>query len=325
MIHFGCLGAAWIAPAGLMEPCASNSRGVVHAIAARDKQRAIQFAQDWKIKNVLNNYADVIYHREVDAVYIPLPISEHYRWTMAALQAGKHVLCEKSLASNAIEAEQMATTANDRGLILMDAFHYRYHPLFLRAKEIYQSGVLGEVQHITCEFHIAVTNAENIRLNYNTGGGVTMDIGCYPISWLRHLSDEEPRVESVEAITGPINVDVMLKAALHLPSGISASINGDMREGAEFHAVINAIGTQGQMIVVNPVVPHLGHELLITTNGHTSKETFGQRTTYSYQLDAFLDAIDSGEPPITDGLDGVKQMRVIDACYHGAGLPLRGL
>ncbi len=180
MIHFGVLGAARIVPNALVNPCADDERASIRCIAARDRSRAESFAKEHGIPVVCDDYRELIEDASIDAVYNPLPISLHHSWTINALGAGKHVLCEKSFASNAKQAEEMARVAGETGLVLMDAFHYRYHPVFIRAREIVESGMLGRVRTVEGVFHAPVTDPEDIRMNYATGGGVTMDIGCYP-------------------------------------------------------------------------------------------------------------------------------------------------
>ena len=133
MVQFGVLGAAKITPRALIYPCVDEPGAFIRAIAARDRSRAEEMAQWAPIREVLDDYQAVIEHPKCNAIYIPLPISHHHEWTLKALRAGKHVLCEKSFASNAGEAEEMAAVAREKGLVLMDAFHYRYHPVFLRA------------------------------------------------------------------------------------------------------------------------------------------------------------------------------------------------
>ncbi|MFT4676357.1 MAG: putative dehydrogenase [Patiriisocius sp.] len=325
MISFGILGAADIAPLALIHPCMNEPRATVSVIGARSRDSATGFARYHKIPNVVDNYADLIHHESCNAIYNPLPISHHLEWSTAALQAGKHVLCEKSMASNAEQARLMATAAADSGLILMDAFHYRYHPLFIHAKEIYDSGDLGQIQSIDAAFSVSgITNPDDIRLNFATAGGVTMDIGCYPISWVRHLSGAEPDDIIANAIVGPPNVDLMLEASMKLPGDIQASIIGDMRPNGKFRADIMVTGSLGTMTVHNPLAPQMGHRLTTEVGGDRQDLTFDRRPSYSYQLDAFIQAVKTGTPPLTDGEDAVKQMMVIDQCYMAAGLPLRG-
>lgn len=325
MIRIGTLGAARITPAALIDPCKNNSNAQITVVAARDRSRAEAFAQEHGIPNVVDGYDDVINHPDIDAVYNPLHIGLHHEWTIKALKAGKHVLCEKSIASNAREAQEMAAVAKQTGLVLMDAFHYRYHPCFIRAKEICDAGVLGDLSEIDAVFHVAGHLPGDIRTLYETAGGVTMDIGCYPISWVRHLTGEEPVKVTAQAETGEPNVDLYLAADLTFPSGIIGHISGDMRNGGKTRADLTVTGTKGTMSIKNPLSPQHGCKFEVTVAGATTSETFEKRASYDYQLDAFIAAVESGAPLYTDGDEAVNQMKAIDACYKAAGLPLRGL
>jgi predicted dehydrogenase len=297
---------------------------MVRVIAARDRARAEAFAHHQQIPSVVDTYEDVICHDKVDAVYVPLHIPAHHEWTIKALEAGKHVLCEKSLACNAAQAQEMTTAAERSGKVLMEAFHYRYHPVFRRAVEIYTSGVLGEIQEIEAVFHVPVRDTRNIRMKFETGGGVTMDIGCYPISWVRHITGNEPSNVTAQAVTGPPDVDVCLRAQMTFSDGVKATTSGDMRPDAVFAAYLRVTGSQGQLHVANPLVPQIGHYIKLTTGADVSRETFDRRPSYGYQLDAFIDAVENGRKLETDGADAVAQMRLIDRCYEAAGLRPRG-
>lgn len=323
-IRFGTLGAARITPRALIYPCMDEPRANVVAMAARDRGRAEAFAAQHHIATVLDGYAELVAHGDIDAVYVPLPISEHHRWTLAALAAGKHVLCEKSFAANAREAEDMAGAARQAGRVLMDAFHYRYHPVFLRARELYRSGELGDIREIEAVFHVPVRDPQDIRMSYATGGGVTMDIGCYPISWARHITGSEPDNVEATAEVGPPDVDVRLEATLTFPGGIVARTSGDMSPDTTLTARLSVTGSAGRFDLINPLAPQMGHQLRVRVGSGERVETFDRRPSYGYQLDAFLDAVEHGAPLSTDADDAVRQMRVIDRCYQSAGLPLRG-
>lgn len=324
-IRFGTLGAARITATALMAPCADQPRAAVAVVAARNPVRARQFAARHGIPRVLDRYDDVVSHPDVDAVYLPLPIAAHHAWALRALRAGKHVLCEKSFAANAAQAGEMAAVARDTGLVLMDAFHYRYHPVFQRARDIYRSGELGEIREIDAAFHVPIEDRNDIRMQYHTGGGVTMDIGCYPISWVRHLTGSEPETLTASAEVGPPDVDVRLSATMTFPGGIAVTTSGDMRPGIRFTAHLIVRGTAGTLHVVNPLAPQMGHEIRVSAGSAERIETLDRRSSYAYQLDAFLDAVEHGAPLFTDAEDAVRQMRVIDRCYRAAGLPVRGL
>ncbi len=327
VLRFGTLGTANITPRALIYPCVDEPRAMVQAIAARDRVRAQSFARWARIPDVVDDYEAVIAHPRCNAIYVPLPITAHREWSISALRAGKHVLCEKSFAANAREAEDMALVAQETGLVLMDAFHYRYHPVFFRAKEIVDSGELGAVERIDAAFHIPVppSRGKDIRLDYATGGGVTMDIGCYPISWVRHLTGEEPHHVTARAEVGPQHVDLMLEADFEFPSGIRARISGDMRPNTRFRADFEVTGDKGSLKVTNPLVPQNGHLIEIRIGDRVVEETRDRRPTYGYQLDAFIAAVKNGAPLLTGPDDAVKQMRLIDRCYQAAGLPIRGL
>ena len=325
MIKFGTLGAARITPPALVTPCAEEKNASIEVIGASSRSKAESFAKKYDIPTVVEGYAEVISHPAINAVYLPLPINAHYEWACLAMQAGKHVLCEKSFSSNAEEAELMAEESIKTGMVLMDAFHYRYHPIFLRARQIVEEGHLGEIKEVRADFHVPVTDPSDIRMNYATAGGVTMDIGCYPISWVRHILSLEPLEVKATAIVGPPDVDVYLQSEMIFEGNIKAITTGDMRDSARFRASIVVEGEKGSMEVLNPIAPHMGNEIKFEIEGVKTSETFTKRSTYNFQLDAFIAAVEKGEALYTDASDAVLQMRVIDRCYKSAGLPLRGL
>ena len=326
--RFGTLGAANITPQALLAPASRNPNVSVVAIAARDRARAQAMADRGHVDHVLDDYQAVIDHPDVDVVYNPLPISHHREWTLKALAAGKPVLCEKSFALNEHQAVEMTEAAERADLLLIEAFHYRYHPVFLRALEIYRCGAIGDLVRLTGSFHAGVGEGgmptDNIRMIYGTGGGATMDMGCYPLSWMRHFTGEEPTVVSAEAVEGPPDVDLRLVTELAFPSGATGSTSGSMMKGDSFRADLVAEGTRGTLTVVNPLVPHMGHEIKLDVDGETTSETLDRRTTYDYQLDAFVRALETGEKLPTDAHDAIKQMRLIDCSYRAAGMKVRG-
>ncbi|MEC9252031.1 MAG: Gfo/Idh/MocA family oxidoreductase [Pseudomonadota bacterium] len=321
-LRIGTLGAAGITPAALMEPAKEIDGVVVAAVAARDRNRAEQFAERHHIPLVYDHYDSVIADDSLDVIYNPLPISHHLEYTVKALRAGKHVLCEKSFALNAREAEEMHAVAQDTGLVLIEAFHYRYHQIFQRALEIVESGTLGKLEHIDARFVVGTPNAENIRMHYDTGGGATMDMGCYPISWLRHITREEPKVVAATAKIGNPDVDLRLEVDYQLQDGLTATTVGSMCDPG-FAADMEIRGSDGHMRVVNPLVPQHGNKIELTVGSDSSEEEFTRRSTYAFQLEAFVDAVENGTQLPTDSADAVKQMRVIDAAYLAAGMKTR--
>ena len=327
-VRFGTLGAANITPGALLQPASRNPDVAVVAIAARNRERAAAMAERGGIPHVVDDYQAVIDHPDVNVVYNPLPISHHHEWTLKALAAGKPVLCEKSFAMNEREAIEMAEAADRAGLLLIEAFHYRYHPVFLRALELYQSGAIGDLVRLTGSFYAPVGKGamptNSIRMIYATGGGSTMDMGCYPLSWMRHFTGEEPEVVRAEAVEGPPDVDMRLVTELKFSNGATGSATGSMMTGDSFKADLIAEGTKGTLTVTNPLVPHIGHQITLAAGGETSTEELTKRTTYDFQLDAFVRSLDTGEKLPTDAHDAVKQMRLIDNAYRAAGMKVRG-
>jgi len=172
-IRFGILGAARIAPDALIKAAHNVPEAEVAAIAARDSMRGREFAAANGIPRVLATYDDLLNDPELDVIYNPLPNSLHCQWTIAALRAGKHVLCEKPLASNAVEAERMAKAADESGKILGEAFHYRYHPLADRIRTLMTDGTIGRLLHVEGHFSVPIPET-NIRFDWSLAGGATM-------------------------------------------------------------------------------------------------------------------------------------------------------
>ena len=323
-LRFGVLGAAKIAPEALIKPASGSERAEVVAIAARDPERARAFAEEHGIAQVDANYAALIRNPDVDAVYNPLPANLHSEWTLEALRQGKHVLCEKPFAANASEAEQMVAAAEESGLVLLEAFHYRYHPLASRILEIMASGVLGDLRQIEAAFCVPIPDAEDIRYDLSLGGGATMDLGCYPIHWCRLVTGSEPTVHRAEAREEPPGIDVTMTAELRFPEDVPCGVHCSMAADVGFQAFLQVTGSQAELRADNPLVPHFGHRLRLTIDGTEKDEQVEGRATYDHQLDGFVAAVLDGEAQPTGGRDGIENMRVIDAIYRAAGMQPRG-
>jgi predicted dehydrogenase len=322
-LRFGILGAALIAPDALIKPAQIVDDAEVVAIAARDPARAREFAKKHGIARVLNSYDDAINDAAIDVIYNPLPNSLHREWTIRALRANKHVLCEKPLASNAAEAEQMARTAAETGKFLGEAFHYRYHPLADRIRAIIVGGALGKLVHVEGQFSVPIPET-NIRFDWSLAGGATMDLGCYPLHMIRYFSGMTPRVIRASAETGPKNIDVAMEVDLELADGVTARMKCSMKKDAVLSASFMARGDRGELKVINPVGPHRGHQLTLKTGAGETNETVPGDTTYTHQLRAFVAALRGDGKFPTDGADGIVGMRIIDDVYRAAGLPPRG-
>ncbi len=323
-LRFGVLGAAKIAPRGLILPAREGSEARVDLIAARDPERARAFALEHGIPRVAADYRAVIDDPDIDVVYNPLPMHLHAEWTIAALRAGKDVLCEKPFAANAAEAERMVQVAAETGRVLVEAFHYRYHPLFERVLAIVRSGALGRLRHMSAFFNVAIVDRSDLRHRYDTAGGATMDLGCYPLHWMRQIAGSEPRVVSAKAIEGARYVDVSMQAQLEFEGGATGHMATSMADDQKYATFLAVEGERGTLSVKNPLAPHHGHELAWSSDGEPHAETVEGMTTYRHQLLAFVGAVRHGTRLPTMGADAIANMRLIDAVYRAAGLPPRG-
>jgi len=322
-LRFGTLGATRITPKALIEPVKKVPEASIVALAARDRKRAEDFAAAHGIPRVHATYEDVIKDPEVDVIYNSLPNSYHCEWTIAALRAGKDVLCEKPLAANATEAQRMAEVAKETGRFLGEAFHYRYHPLAVRVREIIKGGTLGRLLHLEGNFSVPEPPTTN-RYDWNLAGGATMDLGSYPLHMLREFSGLMPRVLKASAKTGPKNIDVAMEVDLEMTGGVAARVKCSMAQDAVRSSMFIARGDRGELMIVNPVAPHQGNQIMFKTADGVEQESIAGDTTYTYQLRAFVAQIRGEKTFPTNGLEGVINMRIIDDVYRAAGLPLRG-
>jgi len=325
MIRIGMLGAARIGPAALVDPARWLGGEVrVEAVAARDPARAGDFARRFGIPRALGTYQELAEDAGIDAVYIALPNSLHAEWSMRSLQAGKHVLCEKPMSCNAREAQQMKEAAARAGRILVEAFHYRCHPLVLRMKEIVAGGELGGLRHVEAHFCAPLWNPSNIRYRYELGGGATMDLGCYCINLIRFLAGAEPEVTGARALLASPQIDRFMEAEFQFPAGATARMTCSLWSRILLRTWALARGTKGELRVWFPFQPHFFHRLKVRSDGGTRVERFSPERSYAWQLRAFAAAVRGEGPVVTTAADALANMRVIDAVYATAGLKSRG-
>jgi predicted dehydrogenase len=323
VLRIGILGAAKIAPTALVKPARRTGRAAVVAVAARDRTRAEAFARKHEIPRVLGNYTELVSDPDIDAVYNPLPNGLHGHWTIAALQAGKHVLCEKPFTANADEARSVAEVNNaNPGLVVMEAFHYQYHPFAKRLVEIVRSGELGNITDVDVSFSAPLWKKGDIRYQLALAGGATMDMGCYPVSLLRLLA-AGPRVISAEAKLSSPGVDRAMDAHFSLPDGGRAHIGCSMFSSSVLRLHAEVTGDNGKISAFNPFSPHYGHRMKVTTSLGTRKERFSRKASYDFQLEAFAAAVEDGASFPTTAVDAIRTMELIDGIYAAAGLPLR--
>ncbi|KAJ7066416.1 NAD(P)-binding protein [Mycena amicta] len=350
-LKFGILGAANIAPDALIRPVKSHPEAIVYAVAARSKDRAASFAKTHGIEKVYGSYQELLDDPDIDCVYNPLPNGLHYEWTMKALAAGKHVLLEKPAANTAEETRAMFELAEQKNLVLLEAFHYRFHPVAARVKEILDSGELGPIKSTKTALAVpgGFVKSDDIRYDYSLGGGALMDMGCYPINAMRFLTGKEPA--SVTTVVHQLAtkacgkpkfelVDRRTEASFALPGGITSSIVCDLNLPAtlgllpkmpDLTAAIKC--EKGEIKVMNYLMPTFYHSITVTpTKGKQRVEkaytfpTVGEAwwSTYRYQLEAFVNKV-RGRPvhAWVSKEDSIANMEAIESVYAKSGLGSR--
>jgi predicted dehydrogenase len=323
-VRIGVLGAARITPMALLGPAKRVPEVVVQAVAARDPERARAFAKKHGIPQAHAGYEAMLADPAIDAVYNPLPNSLHAPWTLKALAAGKHVLCEKPFTSNAAEAEQVEQAATRAGKVVMEAFHWRYHPLAERMRTIAADGTLGRIEHVETWMCIPLVLPGDIRYRLELAGGAMMDVGSYTTHMLRTLAGEEPEVTRAEARLSSPGVDRWMTADLRFPSGHTGRMTCSLFSSTLLRVAAYVRGDRGEMRVLNPVAPQFYHRLKVVTARGRTIERASREPSYLFQLRAFAAAVLRGEPIHTPPRDAVANMRVIDAVYRRAGLQPRG-
>ena len=326
-LNLGVLGASRIVSKALCDVAGGLVRVV--AIAARDLSRAEKFAEEHGIPQAYGSYQELIADPKIDAVYVALPCSEHIPWTLAALRSGKHVLCEKPFALDIEEAAEAVALAKNTGMTLMEAHHWRYHPLVASAEEAFRS--LGELQSIEAVFTGALNNPGDIRCNPLLGPGVTMDFGCYLLQWANWAArscgvDQPTEVMSANLSIDPNNPGVDMAAEVALNWGpVIATLASDMRDGVPFRAYVRVKGTHKTIHFENPLLTEGTTLTIASASGPMSDESLvidcpPNTSTYREQLKAFREAVRTGKAPLTSGEDTLTTQRLLDAIYQQAGV-----
>jgi D-xylose 1-dehydrogenase (NADP+, D-xylono-1,5-lactone-forming) len=294
----------------------------VVAVASRDAARAEAYAREHGIARAHGSYEALLADPDVDAVYISLPNSMHVDWSIRAVEAGKHVLCEKPLARRPGEVERAFDAAGRAGRILAEAFMYRHHPQASRVAELVRGGAIGEPRAIRAAFSFPLADLENVRMRPELEGGSLMDVGCYCVSGSRLLAGEPERVYG-EQRTGPTGVDTTFVGTLRFPGDVVASFHSSM--DLPNRQELEVLGTEGTLLVQAPWRVDLGGDVLITRGGAVEPVEIPQADAYRAELEDLAAAIRGEREPLLGLPDALGQARVIEALYRSAetGGPVR--
>ena len=308
-LRVGILGAARVAVYAMIAAAKDVDDVEVVAVAARDPVRARAYAEMHGIPRVFDSYDALIASPDIDAVYNPLPPNLHAKWSIAALEAGKPVLCEKPFALEVADVEAMLAAEARSRLLLMEAQHTYYHPRHARIRQIVQGREIGKVLHISAHFDVPVPETlDELRWDGAVGGGALWDLGVYPLFWLRAAMGEEPVLISASHRLSDRAADIETDAGFTFASGATGSIACSMERSLS--AWLKVEGESGTLFVNNPLSPS-DQRLTIKRNGHAREEVFTSRPTYAFQLEAFRDAITKGSDVYTRGTDSLKTIQLL--------------
>ncbi len=316
-MQLGVLSTATIGRVAFL-PAAADSDHQVLAVASRDRERARDLAAEFDVPRAYGSYEELLVDDDLDAVYVPLPNAMHAEWTRRAADAGLHVLCEKPLGVDAAEAAAMADYCEDAGVTLMEAFMYRYHPRTERAAAVVREE-LGEVRSVSATFQFPLPDRpDDIRLNPDLAGGSLMDVGCYAVSASRLFCGEPTAAYAAATDTRDAGVDTAITGVLEFPDGVTARISaGFDTEDVQRYRVET---TDGVLEASEAFVPRGddGAELTYEVGDRSVTERFDPTDQYRLELEAFAEAVETGDPPRTDGAEAVRNMRAIDALAASA-------
>jgi predicted dehydrogenase len=284
------------------------------AVASRERQSAERYAAEHGIDRAYGGYDALLADPEIDVVYISLPNSMHVEWTIRALEAGKHVLCEKPMGRRAADVQQAFDVAQREGRLLMEAFMYRHNPQTLRLLELLRDGAVGRVRMIRSTFSFAEANPDNVRLTTALDGGALMDVGSYCVSGSRLIAGE-PRRVSAEQVVGGDGVDIVFAATMRFGGDVLASFDAGL--ALDIRDELEVVGDEGSVFLDDP-----WHclEPVIELRREGERERIEIEVVNSYLLEAEnMSAAIRGEAPLLLGRDdAVGQARTIEALYESA-------
>jgi xylose dehydrogenase (NAD/NADP) len=284
------------------------------AVASRDLERAEDYARQWEIDRAYGSYEALLEDADVEAVYISLPNSLHCEWSIRAVEAGKHVLCEKPMSRHVGDVEAAFDAAENAQRILMEAFMYRHNPQTQRLRQLVDEGAIGDLRLVRSCFSFSLYDAENIRLQMEVEGGSLMDVGCYCVSGSRLLAGEPERVYG-EQFAGPSGTDWVLTGTMRFPGDVFAQF--DCGTALPERDELEAIGSDGSLFLDDPW--HCIEPVIeLRREGEMERIEVEPADSYRLELENLSDAIRGAADPLLGPEDAVGQARAIEALYRSA-------
>jgi D-xylose 1-dehydrogenase (NADP+, D-xylono-1,5-lactone-forming) len=314
VIRWGILSTARIG-GRLVEGAAKTDAADIVAVASRDGATAQAFADAHDIPHAHGSYAALLADPAVEAVYVPLPNSMHVDWTVQALQAGKHVLCEKPMDRRPDAVARAFAVAEQHGLVLSEAFMWRHNPQTRRLRELLDEGAVGAVRLVRACFSFVLAGDVDVRLDPALDGGGLMDVGCYCVSGVRLVAGGEPVSVSAQAVNGPTGVDLRLSGLLRFDGDVLGVI--DCGLDSYSRSELEIVGSEGRILLPDPW--HAIDPKIVVERGFDREVvTVEGADSYTRELEDMAAAIAGERAPLLGRDDALGQARTIEALYHSA-------
>lgn len=288
VLNWGLLSTARINRA-LIPPLRASKRNQLLAVGSRSQETADRYAHEWKVPRAHGSYEALLADPEIDVIYNPLPNHLHALWTIKAIEAGKHVLCEKPLALSVDEVDTVKEAARKHGRVVAEAFMYRHHPQTLKVQELVKSGSIGTLKLIRGSFTYVLHREGDVRLDPAMGGGSIWDVGCYPISYARAVVGESPLEVFGWQVTGPTGIDDTFLGQMRFANDVYAQFDSSFV--IPFHTFMEIIGSEGTLNIPKPFKPEVDEKIYLTRDNKTETIKIKGQELYIGEVEDMADAI----------------------------------
>lgn len=315
VLNWGLLSTARINRA-LVPPLRASKRNQLAAVASRTQESADRYAREWKIGRAHGSYEALLADPDIDVVYISLPNRLHAEWTIKAVEAGKHVLCEKPLALSVEEVESIQSAARRQGRVVMEGFMYRHHPQTLHVQELVQDGSLGMVKLMRGSFSFVLAREADVRLDPALGGGSIWDVGCYPISYTRSVLNKNPLEVFGWQVTGPTGIDETFVGQMRFANDVIAQFDSSFV--VPFHSFMEIVGSEGTLNIPHPFKPGIDEKIYLTRGDKIETIRVKGQELYIGEVEDMADAILLGRAPRIPLEDSRANVAVMAALLESA-------
>ncbi len=323
ILNWGLLSTAHINRA-LIPPLRESKRNHLLAVASRSQESADAYAKEWNIPRAHGSYEALLADPEIDVIYNSLPNHLHAAWTVKAVEAGKHVLCEKPLALTVGDVDAIADAARIHGRVVAEAFMYRHHAQTLKVQELVRDGSLGSLKLLRGSYTYEMEGQGNIRSVPAMGGGSLWDVGCYPLSYMRAVFGAEPQQVFGWGLTGPSGIDDTFVGQLRFPGNVFGQFDSSFV--MPFHVYMEFVGSQGTLIVPNPYKPGTNEKIYLVRDGKTETIQVKGGELYLGEVEDMADAVLNGDAPRISLADSRANVAALVALHESAradaGTPL---